>query len=543
MIANAAIAIGGIGLFLIGMLILTDGLKSLIGNSQRRLLAGFTSSPVSGAATGALTTAIVQSSSATTVTAVGFVGAGLLTFPQALGIIFGANVGTTVTGWMVALIGFKLHLGTMLFPVLLLAVLIKLFGRARTAQAGWALAGFCLIFIGLDTMQSGMELFEGLVTPADFPADSFFGRLFLVAIGIVITLVTQSSSAGVATAMVALGSGAITLPQAAAMVIGMNIGTTFSAMLATVGGSAAMRQTGLAHVVFNLIAGAMAFALLTPFAILAGPLVDPAVPGSEQLALVLFHTAFNLLGALIFLPFTRQFARLILAVVPEDSANLARHLDSALLKTPAAATDALAGTLRDCCYKLLELLQAALAGTPERRAAYELGMVGEAIGKAEHYAADLQLHLDPASDQSRFVAAMHALDHLRRLHRRVGQTQRIQDIIEDEELQDDRHEFLAGLAIFTRDRDTAKAEADFDALRRKLRAERRKLQKSGTLDAALLHLSVEDAIARIDGTRWLHRCAYHVWRIAVLLGASVTTAPPGEAESPEKTAAREADLD
>ncbi|UUX49555.1 Na/Pi symporter [Nisaea acidiphila] len=543
MLASAAVAIGGVGLFLIGMLILTDGLKSLIGDSQRRLLAAFTNSPVSGAATGALTTAVIQSSSATTVTAVGFVGAGLLSFPQALGIIFGANIGTTVTGWMVALIGFKLKLGAILLPVLLIAVLVKMFGRARTAQAGWALAGFCLIFIGLDTMQQGMQLFEGAVTPADFPSDTLLGRLQLVAIGAAITLVTQSSSAGVATAMVALGSGAITLPQAMAMVIGMDIATTFTAILATVGGSSAMRQTGAAHVVYNLLTGLMAFCLLTPFAAIAAHFADPAVVGSEQVALVAFHSAFNTLGVLLILPFTHRFARLILWLIPEDGADLARRLDRNLLPDTSAATDALAGTLGECSYRLFDLIEQAMTDPVRHRSESDLAEIGDAIGKAERYAEDIQPRLDPASDPGRFVAAMHALDHLRRLFHRVGRSGRIETIARDPALQQARRDFAAALKTFTDAQDPAAAEEIFDALRKSLREERRRLRDDAARAAAARELSLDDAIGRLDGIRWLHRCAYHVWRIASHMSGAVTTEGPPRIDSPAKDAALEAELD
>lgn len=538
MIESAAVALGGVGLFLIGMLILTDGLKSLVGDSQRRLLATFTNSPLSGAATGALTTAVIQSSSATTVTAVGFVGAGLLSFPQALGIIFGANLGTTITGWMVALIGFKLQLGTILLPVLLVAVLIKMFGRAKTAQAGWALGGFCLIFVGLDVMQNGMTLFEGTVTPADFPADTLFGRLQLVAIGAGITLVTQSSSAGVATAMVALGSGAITLPQAAAMVIGMDVATTFTAILATIGGSAAMRQTGIAHFVYNLLTGIAAFCLLTPFAEIARHFADPAVPGSEQVALVAFHSSFNALGVALILPFTDRFARLILWLVPEDSADLARQLDRKLLPDPAAATDALSGTLGQIFYRLAEDLERVLSGPPERHSETDLAAIGEAIRKAERYAADLQPRLDPAQDPARFVAAMHALDHLRRLEQRARQADRIATIRRDPDLNEARMAFAGALHRLLQTRDLGSAETAFDGMRKQLRAERHRQRDEATQQAAARRLSVEHTINRLDGARWLHRCAYHLWRIAHHLGSGAETGAP-----PVTTAADDAEID
>ena len=191
-------AIGGLGLFLIGMSVMTDGLRRLAGRGLRTVLRRFTRSPSSGAAVGATTTAIVQSSSATTVAAVGLVGAGAMTFAQSLGIIFGANLGTTVTGWLVLLFGFKVELGTLAFPIVFAGALGITFGRGRWTALGYALAGFGLLFIGIDLLQGGMAGLEGRLTPDSFPPDTWRGRLQLVGLGVLITLITQSSSAGVA---------------------------------------------------------------------------------------------------------------------------------------------------------------------------------------------------------------------------------------------------------------------------------------------------------------------------------------------------------
>ena len=249
---DALVATGGLGLFLLGMIVLTDGLRALTGESLPRALARFTRSPLSGATTGAIATAILQSSSATTVAAVGFVGAGVLTFAQGLGLIFGANLGTTVTGWMVALLGFKLKVGVLVLPLIPLGAILRLFGKGRLSSAGYALAGFGLVFVGISMLQTGMGSLGSLITPESFPGDTWTGRLGLIAIGAVMTIVTQSSSAGVATALAALSAGAIAFPQAAALVIGMDVGTTATAALATIGGSVSARRTGLAHVVYNL---------------------------------------------------------------------------------------------------------------------------------------------------------------------------------------------------------------------------------------------------------------------------------------------------
>ncbi|WP_372863624.1 Na/Pi cotransporter family protein [Spongiibacter sp.] len=410
---------GGLGLFLLGVILMTDGLKALAGDALHRALSRFTRSPSSGALTGAATTAILQSSSATTVAAVGFVGAGLLSYPQALGVIFGANLGTTVTGWMVALLGFKLELNTLLLPVILVGALSQLFGRGRWRAAGLALAGFGLIFVGIDAMQAAMSGLEGRVTPEHFPDNSWLGRLQLLAIGVLITLVTQSSSAGVATALTALYGGALEFEQAAAMVIGMDVGTTATALIATLGGSADTRRTGYSHVVYNLFTGLAAFLLLLPYVALWQWLSPGAIYAQAELALVAFHSLFNLLGVVLVLPLAGQFARLMFWLVPAAEDRFTGHLDRLLLRDPAVALEAVRSSLLALADAQLHYAVALLRNQPsatvERHRQLE-----EAIERCQRFVDEI--HLSPAASDNwqGLLACMHVIDHLQRLQRRLG---------------------------------------------------------------------------------------------------------------------------
>src|SRR5690606_14694255 len=189
----------------------------------RSILTRFVSGPVSGVGWGALVTALVQSSTATTLTTVGFVSAGLLTFTQAVGVIFGANLGTTSTGWIVSQLGFKISLGAISPPLVLLGVAMRLLGRGRLAHAGMAVAGFGLLFIGIDMLQDGMGGLSSRVSPADMPGtveSGLVARLILVVAGCIMTIIVQSSSAAMATTLAAVASGAIGLEQAAALIVG-----------------------------------------------------------------------------------------------------------------------------------------------------------------------------------------------------------------------------------------------------------------------------------------------------------------------------------
>jgi len=251
--------LGGLGIFLIGLIIMTKGLQSLAGDTLRNAMLHFTKSPYSGALSGAIMTTLLQSSSATTVAAVGFVGAGIISFSQSLGIIFGANIGSTFTGWLVAIFGFKFNLETFVLPFIFLGAILKLFAKENVASAGFTLAGFGLIFVGIDTMQESVKGFETILTPDILPMDSIGGRLFLIGIGIVVTMITQASSAGIAMTLTLLYGGAVNFEQAAALVIGMDVGTTVTAAMATIGANINAKRTGFSHVIYNLLSAIFAF--------------------------------------------------------------------------------------------------------------------------------------------------------------------------------------------------------------------------------------------------------------------------------------------
>lgn len=512
-------ALGGVGLFLLGMLILTGGLKELAGDALRRWLARFTTTPARGAVAGAFTTAAIQSSSATIVTAVGFVGAGLLTFQHTLGIVFGANIGTTMTGWFVTLLGFKLSLGTFVMPLLLVGALMKMFAPGRWEQLGWTLAGFSLIFIGIETMQDGLAPFKGLVSPDNFPDDTLFGRFQLVLLGIAITVVTQSSSAGVATALVALGAGAISYPQAAAMIIGMDVGTTFTAVLASLGGSAAMRQTAYAHVAFNTINGCLAFFLLIPLkAVLGG--WAAADPGNAQIGLVAFHTFYNSLGVCYFLPFTQAFAKLIQRLAPEKGSPLVRRLDDSLLVDADAASDAAVATIRDITVEQASLLSDQLSGEISARRKRDMrANIVRAIDQTRGFVDAIDTTPDHPA-HARHRAALHGIDHLRRLQQRARQSSRIATLVADHRLNRLGRVLRFELAqLAAPDLGTEalqKIAARFDRLERIIWHQRHGFREA-TIASAASRRDPADTIAILDSLRWLHRVAYHIARILIHL--------------------------
>ena len=507
---------GGLGLFLLGMVVMTDGLKGLAGDMMRQTLTRFTHNPATGAITGAATTAVLQSSSATTVAAIGFVSASLLTFPQALGIVFGANIGTTITGWLVALIGFKFKLTTIVSPLVLVGVLMHLFGRGKTAAFGLALAGFSMIFVAITLLQGVMQGLEGMVTPDDFPADTITGRLKLVAIGIAVTLITQSSSAGVATALAAVHVGTISFPQAMAIVIGMDIATAIKAIVASAGRSVETRRTGLSHVIYNLYSGLVAFLLLTPYAWLMDYIDPEIIQNSPEIALVGFHTSFNIICVLLILPFTDQFARIVMRMIPAREATMTGKLESSLLREPAIALETVKKTLNEEIVVLMEYVRKLISEKVATDSSFVSLMQSEL--NITHDYVD-KIHLTPTAgrDWQSLLSSIHTLDHLQRLHERCEEdTDRVEAALDNVHLKSycDRLEREIGKMLHHMERSKWK-KAAHQARRtaKDFSADTNKLRELIMQDVAKGKMNVPDGTDSLEGVRWLTRVSQHICRI------------------------------
>src|SRR5271165_4552265 len=333
--------LGGVGLFLLGMTVMTEGLKALAGSSLRTVLGKAAATPLSGAFWGAVVTLLVQSSSATTMTTIGLVSAGLLTFPQGLGLVFGANVGTTGTGWLVALIGVRVSLSSYALPMIFVGALTKLLGRGRISAAGAALAGCALVLFGLTTLQQGMGGLAERLHPSDLPTvlgapgvgwiSGSLGLMALVVVGLVMTAVMQSSTASIAVTLSAFYAGAIGLDQGYALIIGQNIGTTTSSAMAAIGASTTAKRLAVAYILFKVIAAVIALVLF-PITI---PLIvhaESAVDGVTLLAA--YHTAYNVVGVAVLMPAIVWFTRFVERLLPDRTSPLTRSLDPANARDP-----------------------------------------------------------------------------------------------------------------------------------------------------------------------------------------------------------------
>ena len=337
--------IGGLGLFLLAIGMMTDGLKLAAGNALRTLLAKWSKTPFRGVVSGAAMTALVQSSSAVTVASLGFVNAGLLSMRHALGIVYGANIGTTMTGWLVAMVGFKLNIQAVALPMIGIGMILKLLKpNSRLASVGIAIAGFGLFFVGIDSLKTA---FEGIVSTFDlsqFKAEGVEGFLMYLVIGFVMTVLTQSSSASIALTITAATSGMVGIYAAGAMVIGANIGTTSTAMFASIGATSSAKRVAAAQVVFN-VATAVVAALILPllFGLIHWVTAVAEIDADPGITLAIFHTLFNLLGVALIFPLNDKLASFLEQrfVSLEEEASKPKHLDKNIAQTPDLAVNAL----------------------------------------------------------------------------------------------------------------------------------------------------------------------------------------------------------
>lgn len=358
--------LGGLGLFLLAVQLITLGLREAAGSSLRELLARSTQSPARGIASGLTLTALVQSSSAVTVATIGFVNAGLLTLYQALGVVYGANVGTTMTGWLVAAIGFNIKIDAIALPLVGVGMMMRLGGGGRRMGSfGEALAGFGLFFIGVDVLRGAFEQLSAAIDISHFAFEGLFGTLFYLGLGFLMTVLTQSSSAAIALVLTAASGGVVSLGAAAAMVIGANVGTTSTAALATIGATPNAKRVAAAHIVFNLATGLVALLLLPVllWAIQSGS----ELLGLAQLPVVtlaLFHTVFNVLGVVLMWPFTGVLTRFLAARFQstEEIESKPRFLDKTIALTPALALDALRLEAQRISHIALRMARQALGG-------------------------------------------------------------------------------------------------------------------------------------------------------------------------------------
>lgn len=355
--------LGAVGLFLYGMKVMSEGLQKAAGDRLRNILSVMTRNRFTGTLTGFLITALIQSSSASTVMVVSFVNAGLMSLAQSIAVIMGANVGTTFTAWVIALFGFKVNISAFVLPLIGLAVPLLFSHKSRTKSMGEFLVGFAFLFMGLDLiskyvpdLQSNPEMFAFLERYASM---GYMSVLIFLAVGIILTMVIQSSAATFAITLIMCSKGWIDFPLACALVLGSNIGTTITPLLASMSGNVAAKRTAISHLLFNLLGTIWVMCVFTPFVnlnswlteimgqgdpnALAGyvkhieatqpdvynHLFDNSLPAGHDVALKvammqqsvsiglsIFHTVFNLINLSVMIWFTNLYVKIVEHLVP-----------------------------------------------------------------------------------------------------------------------------------------------------------------------------------------------------------------------------------
>jgi phosphate:Na+ symporter len=558
---STAIAIlGGVGLFLLGMTVMTDGLKALAGSALRTVLAKASATPLSGAFWGAIVTLLVQSSSAVTMTTIGLVNAGLLTFPQGLGLVFGANVGTTGTGWLVALIGVRVSLSTYAPPMIFAGALCRLLAGGRLAAAGGALAGFALVLYGLTSLQQGMEGLAQSLHPSDLPAvlgapgvgwiAGAVGLMTLIVFGLVMTALMQSSTAAIAVTLSAFYAGAVGLEQGAALIIGQNIGTATSSALAAIGASTTAKRLALAYVLFKVIAALIAIVAF-PFTAALMNVLTAWVDGVTLLAA--YHTAYNVVGIAVLLPATQWFTRVVERLLPSRQTALQRALDPSALASPVIAIETARRVVADVLTRTTASVSATLSGKADPRAQGIAAAAG-VLEEVRDFLSELKEPPETEAERLRMTSTLHALDHASRLVEVLaddglrGQTAGAHDpraaalcTQAMRAAQTIGGSITSECALSTQaapigwsvSSEVAAAFAELEGATKDLDALQRDHRAATLASVAPGKLTAADAFARIETVRRLGRIAHHAWRSAAhLLGRGarddLSVVPTGE---------------
>lgn len=362
---QALTLLGALGMFLYGMNLMSGGLQKAAGSKMRSFLTAMTSNPFKGVMTGLGITSVIQSSSATTVMTVGFVNAGLLTLAQAVGVIMGANIGTTVTAWLVSLLGFKADISLFAVPLMALGFILSISKSDHRRHISELVMGFSLLFLGLSLMKESVpdlrETPEVLAFIQNWTSYGFGSVLIFLLFGTILTLVLQSSSATMALTLIMVNMGWIPFEMGAAMVLGENIGTTITANIAAAVGNANARRAALAHTLFNLFGVCWALALFRPFLMLVGTTItwfglpnpmeivhsaDVAMTADESMATLygvsMLHTLFNIFNTVILIWFVNVIVKIVSTVikdkksVDEDTVKL-KFIDAGHLSTAELA--------------------------------------------------------------------------------------------------------------------------------------------------------------------------------------------------------------
>ena len=332
--------IAGLGIFIIGMSTLEFAIRALSGRAFRRMIRLYTNSRLRAIGSGTLVTAILQSSSAVSLMVLAFVGAGVMNMQNAIGVIMGSNIGTTLTVWIVAIVGFKLKIESFALPFIGLGGIGLIFSdssdQPKLYQFCRLLIGFGFLFLGLDYMKGSVDSVGQNFNLSMVPD---YGLWLYLVVGTMLTAIMQASAASIAVVLTALHSGLITFDIGVAMVIGANVGTTITVILGSLGGIPAKKRVAFSHLVFNVLTGVVAFFSIKWLVLFITYFID--IRSNDVMGLALFHTIFNIIGVILFFPFIGLLADLLYKVYPDRKVILTVYINNTPTEVIEAATSAL----------------------------------------------------------------------------------------------------------------------------------------------------------------------------------------------------------
>jgi phosphate:Na+ symporter len=460
---------------------------------------------------GALFTTVIQSSTAAILTVIGFVSAGLVTFTQAVGMIIGATLGTTSTIWLVAIFSLRFRISAAALPMLGIGAFLWLIARGKTRSFGALLAGFGLIFTGIDFLQTGMGGVSWNLEA--FAGHGFGARWILAGIGVLMSIVMQSSTAAGATTLVALNAGSLTFQQGCAMIVGQSIGTAATTGLVMIGGGLAVRRSSMAHIIFSLIVGVLGILFLEPLTAAAdwvgARLYDP----DGVLAMATFSSLFKLAGIVVFYPWLDGFARFIVRISGKGSESALSRLDPALAEAGAeVAFEAAWRAILEVARGAVDPIRRQLA-----RESVKYDPPVEEVQQIEHFLESLSIETpDLGTIGPCLVRLVHALDHLSELH---DDLKRIPPVVIAGE---PPTSFEAGAHVLsswldaTKDPEKTPDPAIFNALEaasKQLNEERKTGRAKILENTALQRTPMATARAALETLAWADLTLYHSWRL------------------------------
>lgn len=508
--------IGSVGLVLLGMAVMSEGLQALAGNRVKTLLSRFTGNPLTGVLTGTGITALINSSSATILATIGFVNAGLLTLAQAIGIIFGANIGTTSTAWIVALVGFKFHISAFTLPLIAVGALMKLFLSGKKKHIGMALAGFGLLFLGADMLQSYMHGAGDFINLDGYSFAYWHDRFILAGMGFLMTFLLQSSTVAIVTTLAALNSGTVTMEQAALIVVGLNTGKVYYGLLGYIGASVNGKRSALVHIFFNLATGIILFAFVDffvpPVILLCGYFGNV----SPSIVICTLHTAFNLIGVVLWLPIYRPIAGFMSRLIPQEGAILTRFLDYRVASVPHVAVETARLTIIEVSKVVMTAIHELVAGKKSYgEIIAPLKAVDSALIETRDYLSLVVSSPDANQVHRQHLDVIHAMEHLTRLVEACREFENVRTTAHSEFLRqltlsqlgqfDEIMEWLHGERKSAPLQNIEKISTMFAGIRRQKRTDM-------ISDIAVGGITPDEGFKHLEAMRWIDRIAYHIWR-------------------------------